>query len=139
AERISGIGKAIAHEEPDLLLAFAVDGARRVLAQGGFTIPSSSRTALREWLYAADPVRAWIAARVTVQEGCFVTTRRAHELFAAWAEAAGFRGNTLPAISAFTQRVMGLLGSEGVTHVRSSAGPRFDGMRIGSEIEGDRL
>ena len=48
-------------EEADFLLDFAVEGARRLVRQRDFTIPSSSRELLNRWMLTADPVRAWAA------------------------------------------------------------------------------
>ena len=64
SERIVDIGKRIAREEPDALLAWAVEGARRVLARGYFNEPASSKQALTEWTQTADAVAGWIADRV---------------------------------------------------------------------------
>ena len=40
-QRIDGIGRRICEQEPDLLLAFAIRGARRLLQQKGFMRPES--------------------------------------------------------------------------------------------------
>ena len=63
-QRIENIGLRIAEEEPDLLLAFAVAGAQRLIRQRDFTIPASSREALQQWLYRDNPVLAWVERRV---------------------------------------------------------------------------
>jgi putative DNA primase/helicase len=65
-ERVESIGSRIADGEADFLLAWAVAGASQLIRQRGFTVPPSSKTALREWLLSADPVLAWIHARVEV-------------------------------------------------------------------------
>jgi P4 family phage/plasmid primase-like protien len=134
-EQVEAIGQRIAHEEPDVLLGFAVEGARRLLARPGFAVPPSSQATLREWLHSADPVRSWVWAQVTVREvnpqDHWVTTRRAYEQFVEWARAEGFRADMLPAINAFVQRVKAL---EPVVYtVRRSTGSRFCGIRIGDK------
>jgi P4 family phage/plasmid primase-like protien len=130
-ERIEGIGKLVARREPDLLLGWAVQGASRALRQGIFTIPSSCRQALREWIFAADPVPAWLEERVQVDSGGHlqnsIKTRAAYNEFRTWAAAEGFR--SLPDINGFVQRVMST--DPRIEHRRSGkAGRRFIGMRI---------
>jgi len=49
-ERIVRIGERVAQEEGDLLLAFAVAGAQRLLAQGRFTETRSGHEALSRWI-----------------------------------------------------------------------------------------
>ena len=61
-ERIEDIGKRIASEEADLLLAWAVEGASRLIRRRNFAIPESCREALIEWVLGEDPVLAWIGA-----------------------------------------------------------------------------
>jgi phage/plasmid-associated DNA primase len=48
--RVENIGLRIADEEADWLLKWAVAGASRVIRQRAFTIPPSSKIALRDWL-----------------------------------------------------------------------------------------
>jgi phage/plasmid-associated DNA primase len=60
-EQIKNIGLRIAREEADMLLAWAVEGAQRLLANNGFTLPESSREAVNEWGYLSDPVQAFVA------------------------------------------------------------------------------
>jgi phage/plasmid-associated DNA primase len=67
-ERVERIGLRVGEEEPDLLLAWAVAGAARLIRQKGFTVPNSSALALRDWLFGADPVLAWTEARVTERD-----------------------------------------------------------------------
>ena len=134
AERIEGIGRLIAKQEPDLLLAWAVEGASRAIRKGVFTIPSSCRQALREWIFAADPVAAWIEERVKVEaEGAVgpgIRTRDAYIEFRSWASAEGFK--TLPEINGFVQRV--LAAGHGIEHRRSGKlGRRFVGMHLRSD------
>jgi P4 family phage/plasmid primase-like protien len=60
AERVEHIGLRIGREEPDLLLDWAVRGAGRVIKNNSFTEPASSKTALADWVYSADPVLGWL-------------------------------------------------------------------------------
>ena len=66
-ERIEAIGRRVAEQEADLLLAWAVDGAARLIRQRDFSIPASSKAALIDWIYGADPVLAWLDERVEVR------------------------------------------------------------------------
>jgi P4 family phage/plasmid primase-like protien len=132
-EQVERLGERIAAEEPDLLLAFAVSGARRLLASGHFTVPPSSRARLLQWLYESDAVRAWVQAEVEVcaaePDRHSVTTKQAYQAFCAWAKGEGFGPDELPVKSAFTQQVTEY--APGVKLTRRSDGTRFFGIRIG--------
>jgi phage/plasmid-associated DNA primase len=111
-ERIANIGMRVAREEGDILLTWAVAGASRLIRQRRFTIPSSSKIALRDWLLSADPVLAWVQASVEVvdqksPDWISATIRSAHAYsnFTRWAQGEGFRENTLPANNSFTRRL----------------------------------
>lgn len=131
-ERIEAIGRRIADEESDLLLGWAVRGAARLIQHRDFSIPASSKAALNDWLYGADPVLAWLAecveTRPIVDDEPKVRTNYAHHQFRAWAEAAGFKRDTLPAINAFVQRIKA--NAAGTEYRRRSDGPVFLGMVV---------
>lgn len=106
AERIEHIGARIADEEADLLLAFAVEGASRLIVNRQFTEPESSKAALRDWIFGADPVLAWIDACATVAIGeKLLPKQEAYEHFRSWARREGFNEPRLPAINNFVIRV----------------------------------
>jgi phage/plasmid-associated DNA primase len=134
AERIEGIGERIAREEADLLLAWAVEGARRLVRRGRYPEIQECGDALREWLMQ-DPVLAWLndcvtrvdprpAANGQIQPR--VRTRDAHNDFSTWALAERYSPKTIPAINGFTQRVM----AQGFKKDRDRDGPYFLGMVI---------
>jgi P4 family phage/plasmid primase-like protien len=130
-ERIEDIGKRIASEESDILLAWAVHGAARLIRQRNFAIPESCRRALIEWVLGEDPVLAWIDACVRVEptaNGALLSTRDAHLRFQRWAQAEGFRPEKIPAINGFVQRVQAQVA--GIQHKRTSAGRFFIGMTV---------
>ncbi|MBL8658846.1 MAG: hypothetical protein JNM75_03715 [Rhodospirillales bacterium] len=131
-ERIEAIGRRIAEEEPDLLLAWAVRGAARLIQFRDFSIPASSKAALNDWLYGADSVLAWLAecveTRPIVDDEPKVRTSYAHRQFRAWAEATGFKRDTLPAINVFVQRIKA--NAAGIEYRRRSDGPVFLGMVV---------
>ena len=63
---IPDLDERIARDEADLLLELAVEGARRILKNGLFTVPASSAELMREWLAEVDPVRGWAGERLEV-------------------------------------------------------------------------
>ena len=130
ASRISE--KRIASEEADLLLAWAVEGASRLIRQRNFAIPESCHEALIEWVLGKDPVLAWIDACVKVvpivNGGPMLATRDAHLRFQNWAQAEGFKPEKIPAINGFVQRVQAQVA--GIQHKRTSAGRFFLGITV---------
>jgi len=131
-ERIEAIGRRIASEEADQLLAWAVQGASRLIQQRNFTIPPSSKMALTDWILGADPVLAWLDECVEVKphSGGYpsMTTRTAYEQFSAWAVAEGFNRDKLPAINGFVQRVQA--NAAGIESKRTNTGRVFLGLSL---------
>jgi P4 family phage/plasmid primase-like protien len=131
-ERVENIGRRIAAEEADLLLAWATEGASRLIRQRNFTLPPSCKQALTDWLYGADPVLAWLDECVVVEPVVdgkpSIKTRKAYDHFKQWAVAEGFKGDKLPAINGFTQRVVA--NKTGVEYRRNATGRRFLGLKI---------
>ena len=132
AERIEAIGRRIGEEEPHLLLAWAVDGASRLIRNKVFSLPASSRRAMNHWLYGADPVLAWLAEEVDPQpilgNEPRVATRDAYERFRGWALAEGFSERTLPSINTFVQRTTA--NAAGIEYHRTRQGHFFLGMAL---------
>jgi len=128
-ERIEDIGMRIGREEPDLLLAFAVAGAERLIQQRDFAIPRSSEQALQQWVYQDNPVLAWIEARVDPapwpklgeKKVAGIKSMFAYLQFRDWAFAAGFLPRDIPDQNGFVQslkentRVPGI----GVKHTKA--------------------
>ena len=131
-ERVADIGKRIASDEADLLLAWAVHGAARLIRQRNFAIPESCHRALLDWVLGEDPVLAWIDACVRVQPivngGPMLATRDAHLRFQNWALAEGFKTEKIPAINGFVQRVQAQVA--GIQHKRTSTGRFFLGITV---------
>jgi phage/plasmid-associated DNA primase len=133
-ERIANIGKRIAHEEADFLLAWAVEGAQRVLEQGHYSELASSKRALAEWTRTANPVSAWIADRVLppladVEKPPRVSGAEAFADFRAWHLV---NEGQAPRIkqARFTQDLQGA-GLDGVRYIPGSNGFRgFEGLRL---------
>lgn len=131
-ERIEAIGRRIGEEEPDRLLAWAVAGAARLIRNKGFTLPQSSRAAMNDWLFGADPVLAWLSEQVEIRPmfnpDARVATRHAFERFREWAIAEGFSDRTLPSINGFVQRITA--NTTGVEYRRTGQGRFFFGMAL---------
>lgn len=131
-ERIEDIGKRIAAEEPDLLLAWAVEGASRLIRQRNFAIPQGCHDALLEWVLSEDPIAALIDACVSVvpivNGGPLLATRDAHLRFQNWALGEGYKPEKLPAINGFVQRVQARVA--GIQHKRTKEGRFFMGLTV---------
>jgi phage/plasmid-associated DNA primase len=136
-ERIPNVGQRIVAEELDLVLAWAVQGAARLLARGHFPELTSSRESLLEWAQGTDPVLGWIEDRViatalaAVGEGPpRVRSRDAYEDFKLWAVGEGYSQNALPNINNFVQRVRAAGASKGITYKHSGGFRGFIGMGL---------
>jgi len=132
AERIEHIGKRIGDEEPNLLLAWAVAGASRLIRNRLFSSTPSCRTAMTDWIFGADPVLAWLSEEVKVQlildNEPRIPTRNAFERFHQWALAEGFSERTLPSINTFVQRITA--NATGIEYRRTREGRFFLGMGL---------
>lgn len=131
-ERIEAIGRRIATEESDLLLAWAVAGASRLIRNRNFSIPDSCKHALDEWLFNADPVLAWLndctEVKPIVDHQPAIPTREAYVCFRNWAITEGFKEDKLPAINGFVQRV--LANVAGVEKRRTGYTRQFEGLVV---------
>jgi phage/plasmid-associated DNA primase len=134
-ERVENIGLRIADEEADWLLIWAVAGASRLIRQRAFTVPPSSKDALREWLLGADPVLAWIQTCVELVDPnspdwgkAKIKSKDAHASFVSWAKSEGFRESTLTAVNGFVQRLRANYPSIRPKHTRD--GNFLAGLRI---------
>lgn len=130
-ERIEHIGDRIATEETDLLLEWAVNGAQRLLKQRYFTEPQSSKEALKDWLYGADPVLAWLDQVAVLDSKAQIQPRHAYTAFKEWALAEGYRENVLPAISTFSHRIQA--SGKGITSKRTSSERLLIGLAVSSD------
>jgi putative DNA primase/helicase len=136
AERIPNIGQRVAKEELDLLLAWAVEGASRLLRRRRFPELAISKAALTEWAQGADPVLGWLEDRVAValavvgEEPPRITSREAYADFKLWAGAEGYSEYRLPNVSTFVQRVTAAGAARGIAHKHSGGFRGFIGMRL---------
>jgi P4 family phage/plasmid primase-like protien len=134
-ERIDHIGKRIARDEADLLLAWAVEGAQRVLQQGHFSEPESSKQVLADWTKTADPVLGWIEDMVlpplAAVDGALprVISADAFGNFRAWHLATEGQPTRLTQRT-FTERLRGAA-LPGVKYIPGHHGFRgFEGLRL---------
>jgi phage/plasmid-associated DNA primase len=141
-ERIVDIGRRIAREEPDLLLAWALGAASHILRERAYEEPPCSKTIVDEWTQTADPVLGWIADRVLPPpvltavgeepEKPRVTSAAAFADFRIWYQAEEGRPPTINQRT-FTERLQ----SEslpGVRYIPGSNGFRgFEGLRLAKE------
>jgi P4 family phage/plasmid primase-like protien len=108
-EMIAGIADLILRDEYDLLLAWAIEGASRLIRNGKFTLPKSSIEALEKWTRDTDPVRAWIEARVrptaNPKRDVGYTRTALFQEFETWAIANGHRKDRLPKCPEFIDRL----------------------------------
>lgn len=108
SEIIPDIAERIQQNEMELLLGFAVGGAQRLIRNRGYTIPASSRDALRSWLLL-DPLNEWFEARTATAEAepynGWPTIKALFDDFKKWALEQGHAERFLPPINTFSQRL----------------------------------
>jgi P4 family phage/plasmid primase-like protien len=108
-DQVEDIVREIIDNEYGLLLSWAIEGAARVIRDGGFTVPASSVAALARWTSDTDAVKAWIEERVrppndgTAHIG--YVRRDAYTLFEEWALANHHRKDRLPSLNEFVVRL----------------------------------
>ncbi len=116
------------------MLAWAVQGAVRLLARGHFPDLASSREALGEWAQSADPVLGWAEDRITT--GLSVVgeepPRTTYVDFKLWAALEGYSEHGLPNVTNFVQRLRAIGPSKGFSYKRSGSFRGFVGMRLKS-------
>ncbi len=130
-ERVEDIGRLVGERERDLLLAWAVEGASRVLARDRFADLYSSREAIADWILFSDPVGGWLLDReevdITGDPADELHSKLAYQQFRAWTKSEGIIESRIPAKATFTQRVKSS-GIAGLTAVRRSTGYVFLGI-----------
>jgi P4 family phage/plasmid primase-like protien len=138
-ERIADIGQRIAREEADLLLAWAVEGATRLLERGRFEEPASSRETLAEWAYGSDPVQAFIADCVRPaltaigEKPPRLSSKTLFTAFEGWcARERRDSGRFAIGINSFVQRVYENL-PPGARYRKSNRFRGFEGLRLVNE------
>jgi putative DNA primase/helicase len=108
-DQVEDLHQQIIDNEYSLLLSWAIEGAARVIRNGGFTVPTSSVAALAQWTSDADVVKAWIQERVRPSSDGIAhigyKPRDAYTLFEEWALANHHRKDQLPSLNEFVDRL----------------------------------
>jgi phage/plasmid-associated DNA primase len=91
-EMISRVAEVIRDTEYGVLLAFAVEGARRLVRQGEFTRLPSSEEIIAEWIRDTDAVKAWMeeCVRSDPENTVGYEQKVVRNAFRAWAQDAGY-------------------------------------------------
>lgn len=105
-ERIPRIGSRIAAEEGDQLIAWAIEGAQRVLKRGHLMELETSREAVREWAHTADIVQSWLSERCAYVQREPIATQLLYQDFREWALQNGYHERTLPTVATFGKRIV---------------------------------
>ena len=105
-EMVPNLARLIVSEEDAGLLAFAIEGAGRLIRRGEFTEPPSCRQALVEWTLSSDPVMGWYAERAEFNPGSRWVTPNCYSDFKCWARQEGFDEKILPAVNNFVRKLL---------------------------------
>ncbi len=105
-EMIPDLATRIGAEEGEALLAFAVEGACRLIRQGEYTAPPSCGLALSEWIRDADPVMAWFMERAEFAPGEKWPVKDIYADFIHWAKEEGYVEKSWPAVNNFVRRLL---------------------------------
>jgi hypothetical protein len=104
-ERIPLFGQLVAREEPDLLLHFALAGAKRLMERGRYTVPPSSEALLNSWVRDTDVVRGWVAARLIEDATGEVWLDEAYADSMGWCAERGIIDKYIPRYASFGNRL----------------------------------
>jgi P4 family phage/plasmid primase-like protien len=108
-DEVRDLAQIIIREELEGVLAWAAAGAKRLIANNGYTIPSSSQAAVSSWRKESDPVAMWIEQRTnSSSEGSPPT--QTSELFLdyrSWSETYCFPVSNLNNFSKALVRILG--------------------------------
>lgn len=93
AEKTPGLAESILAEELPGIVAWVIAGARRLLAQGRYTIPVSSSATVTAWKRGADPVAQFVEEKTRPPKDYREreTARSLFDAYVAWAEANRFK------------------------------------------------
>lgn len=87
------IGKRIAAQERQAIAAWAIEGARRLQEQGGYTVPASATALKASWTRDSDSVLLFLdtmTVRVEKRPGVGLAHRDLYTSYAQWAKSCGF-------------------------------------------------
>lgn len=81
----------IVENELEGILKFAIDGLKRLFAQGRFTEPASCVEAMNEWVKQVDHVQAFVEERCNFGEGLRIKSGDLFDAYRDWCEENGIR------------------------------------------------
>ena len=136
-ERIAELGVKVVRENTHLALVCAISGVARLLKNGAFTEPKSSKESLQRWIRGSDAPLGWVHDRVVDNRAELKavdgdvpekTTREAYADFSLWYQVEGYDERRRPAITTFTQRVKAVGSRYGFKYEESGGRRKFVGM-----------
>jgi len=129
AKQIPDLARRILAEEADLVLAWAVAGARRLRKRGRFAPPRACIDALSAWITSGDVVLSWLcdAEAVVIDRAAWTPSRVLYSHFNRWARERGY--TQPPSINPFSRRIA-RAGVEGVVAQRRSHAAGISGLRL---------
>ena len=144
-ERISHLGTRIAHEETDLVLAWAVEGLLRVARNGWlFTELAASVELIEDWLDSTCPVtrflnsdQASVVPPTAGGRGYSVRTAAAYKRFQEYERAEGLRGDQTISFNTFTNRVKA--SGLGVEYKRTKTERLFLNLKLTGDYDQDDI
>ena len=133
-ERIVDIGRKTATHEAELLLAFAVDGACRLMTQRKFTETASGKSRLADWILESDLVAAFFededVVEITGKKEDRSKAKEVYRVFRGWAHEVGISDSKVPTQSQFTARAKAHK-VDGLSITRTGkSGNHFYGIRL---------
>jgi P4 family phage/plasmid primase-like protien len=108
-EEIHELARRIIDQELEGVLAWAAQGARRLMAQNGYTRVASCEAALTVWRRESDPIASWVDRRTapsTEDNGGMLATELFRD-YRAWSEAHSFPVLNLNHFSRSLARLLG--------------------------------
>lgn len=108
-EEIHDLARRIIDQELEGVLAWAAQGARRLMAQGGYTRVASCEAAVAVWRRESDPVALWMDQRTTPateDDGGMLATELFRD-YRSWSETYSFPVHNLNGFSKTLTRLLG--------------------------------
>jgi putative DNA primase/helicase len=91
AKRLPAVKQRIMELEPPGILAWAVEGLKRLKERDGFDIPESVRAAVEDFEYSNDPPRQFIEEMCKRGDDLSVGRKDLYEAYARWCKHYGFK------------------------------------------------
>lgn len=85
-EEIKDLDQRIIEAEQPGVVAWALEGARRLMRRGRYTLPESSRRALKQWSAEAEPFTEWLAAQTVEEDGAWTRLADLYKDYCDWCQ-----------------------------------------------------